>query len=58
MKTLIVHEEEHQADKIVKNEEKKYIIGSYYDGGVVFLFRGVNDFNAFSLKEGEEWDEE
>lgn len=56
MKILIVHGEEFEADKIVKNEENRSIVGYYETGGVRFAFRGINNWDAFQLAEGQEFD--
>lgn len=53
MKTLTVSGETYEAERIVKTTNS--IIG--YNGETeVFAFRGINDFNAFELEEGKEWD--
>lgn len=53
MKTLLVKGEIYEAERIVKTDTE--IIG-YTNGVVVFAFRGINDFSAFQLAEGQDWD--
>lgn len=43
------------ADKIVKDEVKKTIIGVSNDSEV-FAFRGINNFGSFQLANGQQWD--
>lgn len=53
MKVLTVHDEIFEAERIIKTDTT--IVG--YAGGVeVFAFRGVNDFSAFQLADGQDWD--
>ena len=53
MKILNFSGETYQADKIVKTQNS--IIG-YNNNQEIFAFRGINDFSAFQLSEGQEWD--
>lgn len=53
MKTLFVNGETYEAERIVKTNTA---ITGYTNGIEVFVFRGINDFSAFQLAEGQEWD--
>lgn len=53
MKILNFSGETYQAKKIVKTQNS--IIG-YNNNQEIFAFRGINDFSAFQLSEGQEWD--
>lgn len=53
MKILNFSGETYQAEKIVKTQNS--IIG-YNNNQEIFAFRGINDFSAFQLLEGQEWD--
>ena len=53
MKKLIFNGEEYEAERIVKTNTD--IIG-YKGNQEVFAFRGINDFSAFQLADGQEYD--
>jgi len=53
MKILNFSGETYQAEKIVKTQNS--IIG-YNNNQEIFAFRDINDFSAFQLSEGQEWD--
>lgn len=50
MKTLIINNEQFQAERIVKTDTD--IVG-YNGSQEVFAFRGVTDFTQFALAEGD-----
>ena len=53
MKKLKFNGEEYEAERIVKTNTD--IIG-YNGNQEVFAFRGINDFSAFQLADGQEYD--
>lgn len=55
MKTLIFNNEQFKADKIIKTNDS--IIGKT-NNNEVFIFRGIQDFSLFTLKDGDEYDKE
>lgn len=57
MKTLLFLGEEYRADKIIKNLNEQTIIG-YTNNVEVFSFRGISDFDLFTLLDNEEFDVE
>lgn len=54
MKILKFVNQEFQAEKIIKDGDN--IIGQDINGIEVFAFRGISDFNNFSLEEGQTFD--
>lgn len=53
MKQLVFRDQEFHAEQIVKTQDS--IIG-YISNDIVFEFRGISDFSAFKLSDGQEWD--
>ncbi|KYG91497.1 hypothetical protein A0U40_00685 [[Bacillus] sp. KCTC 13219] len=55
MKILYFQEETYEAERIVKNADS--IVG-YVSNNVVFEFRGILDFEGFTLADGQAFDEQ
>lgn len=56
MKILVFLNKEYIADKIIKKDNN--IIGKDEKGNELFVFKGINDFSKFKLKDGANFDTE
>ena len=54
MKTLIVNNQQFEAEKIIKTDTD--IIGKDANGNELFAFRSISDFSLFALEEGQTYD--
>lgn len=55
-KTMMSYEQTFAADKIFKDEVAKTIVGQDINGIELFSFKGIQDFSAFTLTDGQTFD--